>query len=98
MPYPTFLNNWLTLGFLTAEAQAVMTMRMLGMMGLWPVAQKEVDRMLNEKPAALLAAQIRMAKAISHGQSPDAVIATGLKPFRQAPRANARRLKNRATR
>ena len=93
----TFYSNCLTLGLLTAEAQAVVTMRVLGMAGLWPVTPTENRRMFSEKSTALVAAQVGMTKAAMSGHSPSDVVAAGLRPFRQKTRSNARRLTRRAT-
>ncbi len=70
-----------------AEAQAVIAMRMFGMMGMWPVSPGENARMVSEKIAAVQEAQMAVMKAAMNGASPAA-----LRPVRRRTKANAERL------
>ena len=95
MPNHTFFSNFITLGCLAVEAQTVITLRMMGMSGLWPVTAGENNRMFREKASALMASQIGMTKAAMSLQNPQDVVAAGLKPYRRKTRSNARRLTRR---
>jgi len=90
-----FLNNTATMMNMTAEANAVISMRLAGMIGIWSVTDKENDRMVEEKIEAMGDAQFEMWKSAITGGSADDVIAAGLKPVRNATRANAKRLSKR---
>ncbi|GAB1363211.1 Antifreeze protein, type I [Rhodobacter sp.] len=79
-------------GMMLVEAQMVIGMRMLGMMGLWRVAPTENSRMLTEKLAAGSEATIAASKAVLAGKSPVAVAEAALKPVRRRTRANTGRL------
>ena len=82
----------LSLGYLAAEAQAVIAMRTLGMAGFWPVTKSENRRMVDEKLSALTQAQTAMwVKAVALAP-PTEVMAAGLRPLRRTTRANAARL------
>ncbi|WP_225030015.1 antifreeze protein [Xinfangfangia pollutisoli] len=78
-----------------AEAQAVIAMRLAGMMGLWRVTPQENDRMLSEKLAAVRESSLAAARATMAGKSPAAVADQALKPYRRRTRANAQRLTKR---
>jgi hypothetical protein len=86
----------LHLGFEAArtiiDAQAVMAMRMAGMMGLWTVSHRETSRMFQEKPRAAVKSAIAMQKAMAAGQTPDQVMRAGLEPISRKVGKNARRL------
>lgn len=87
-------NLFATMRMLT-EAQAVISYRMLGVAGLWPVAPSEVWRMSLEKgPAFAAASQAAWTSALA-GQSPDKVAAAWLKPISGHTRSNERRLSQR---
>ena len=75
-----------------AEAQAVIAMRMFGMMGMWPVSPGENARMVSEKIAAVQEAQMAVMKAAMNGASPAAMAEAALRPVRRRTRANAERL------
>lgn len=77
------------------EAQAVMTMRMMGMAGLWNVDSREDARMMLEKPEALgRSAMAGMLAAVS-GERPEKIMRAGLGPLRAKTKSNARRLARR---
>lgn len=77
---------------LMAETQMVMTLRLWGMAGLWPVAASETNRMVSEKAPAFAEAQMAMAQAAMRGKRPDEIMAAGLRPLRRKTGANSRRL------
>lgn len=78
--------------FMLAEAQAVIAYRTLGMMGLWPVSDRERRRMLSEKPPAFAAAVLAASLAAARGNRPDQIMSAAMRPIRRRTRANARRL------
>lgn len=81
-----------TLAMLAWETQLVMSMRLLGMAGLWSVVPTENARMMSEKgPAWAEAAQAATGAAMS-GKRPDEVAAAWARPLRRHTSANARRL------
>ena len=90
-----YWTNALQLGFVLAEAQSVIAMRMMGAAGVWSVPKTENKRMLNEKIFAFVKGTTDASRAAIAGQSPDAVTALAIKPIRQATRANHKRLKKR---
>ena len=74
------------------ETNAVMSMRLLGMMGLWSVAPSENARMFSEKPPAFAkSAAAGMSAAVS-GKRPDEVAMAMIKPLRAKTRSNSARL------
>lgn len=75
-----------------ADAQAVISMRMGGMMGLWPVAGGEHSRMIREKPRAMIKAVVAMHGAMIEMQTPDQVMRAGLRPISDKVGKNAKRL------
>ena len=85
-------SNAMQLGWVMAEAQSVIAMRMLGAVGLWSVPRTENSRMLNEKIFAFVRGATESTLAALSGQSPDVVAARAIRPIRQATRANHRRL------
>ena len=81
---------WISVLAMTAEAQSVMTMRMMGMAGLWPVPRSEANRMVIEKVEAWNDL-VRAGTVTAFGSPLDAMEAA-VKPYRRRTRANARRL------
>ena len=90
-------NNMFELGMVMAEAQAVIAMRVLGMVGAWPVPKSENRRMVSEKVHAVTKGITDASYAALRGSSPEAITAAALKPVRRATRGNARRLSRRGT-
>ncbi len=80
---------------LMAETQSIVTMRMLGMAGLWSVADSEDSRMVNEKAPAFASSLIAASTAAMRGQRPDQIATAAIKPLRAKTRANAKRLARR---
>lgn len=87
---------WMTYGLaaarMTAEAQAVIGLRMLGMMGALPAAPGETARMVSEKHEALAEAQAAFWRAAWSGKAPAAAASAMLAPYGRRTRANAERL------
>lgn len=91
----TPMDYWavsLQVGYVIAETQAVVTMRLLGMAGIWSVTPAEDARMISEKVYALTKATTDASKAVMRGGAPDEIAAAAIRPIRQKTRANARRL------
>ena len=90
------LHDMMELGWawsrLMAETQMVMTLRIMGMAGVWPVAPGENNRMVFEKAPAFARAQLAMTRAAMRGARPDQIVAAGLKPLGRRTGANSRRL------
>ena len=96
-----FLNCWalsLRSTTLVAEANKVARLRILGMIGAWPVAGSETHRMWTEKPGAFVMSAGRATEAVLRGGSPDQVYEAALIPIDRKTRANARRLSKRRAR
>ena len=77
---------------LAAEAQSVIAMRTLGMMGLWNTSAGENDRMVSEKTEAFTKSAMATAGAIARGASPDQIAMAGMKPLRAKTKPNVARL------
>jgi len=82
-------------GLMLAEAQAVIGLRTLGLMGLWSLGPRERTRMWAEKAGAVRQGGVAAATAALSGATPAAIAAAALKPVRRRTRANARRLARR---
>ena len=78
------------------EAQTVMTLRTLGMFGLWPMGAQETSRMFTEKLEAMQEAQVAVMRAAMKGADPTAMAEAALRPVRRRTKANAERLTRRA--
>lgn len=93
MPTPfDFMRLGMDTTRMMAEAQMVITLRMLGMAGVIPASRVESARMVTEKVVAGQAAGMAMSKAAMAGASAPAIAAAGLKPIGRKTRANVRRL------
>lgn len=90
-----YFANAMQVGFVMAEAQGVIMMRIMGALGLWSVPKTENSRMLNEKVFAFVKGSTDATAAAIAGQTPDVVAAAAIKPIRQTTRANHRRLTKR---
>lgn len=75
-----------------AEAQAVIGMRLFGMMGLWPVSSEENSRMISEKFAAIQEGQAAAVKAALQGGDATKVMEAAMRPVRRRTKANVKRL------
>lgn len=78
-----------------AEAQAVMGMRMMGMMGLWNTAPSEWQRMVAEKQTAAMRSGFAAMRAAAKGRNGAQVAKAAMRPVRARTRANVRRLARR---
>jgi hypothetical protein len=77
---------------LATEAQTVIALRTLGMMGLWNTKPSENQRMVDEKTDAFAKSALATASAIARGARPDQIAMAGMQPLRQKTRPNAARL------
>lgn len=74
------------------EAQHVITLRLAGMAGFWPMGQAENQRMVDEKVAALQESARAAMKTGMAGGTAGAVVLAAVKPLRRRTRANVARL------
>lgn len=77
---------------LMAEAQIVMSVRMLGLAGVLPLTQAERWRMVAEKGPAFGQAWVAAMSAAQAGQTIEQVALAAMGPVGKATRANVRRL------
>ncbi len=77
---------------LMTEAHVVITMRTMGMVGLWPMPKGETHRMLSEKPPVFLESYMAAGHALMSGKTPDAVIQAFTNPLEKKAKSNRRRL------
>lgn len=82
----------LEVGQLLIETQMVMAYRMMGMAGLWAVAESENRRMVDEKAPAFAEAAMAAGVAVMQGRRPDEVMGAWVRPLRNKTKSNARRL------
>jgi hypothetical protein len=87
--------NAMQIGWVMAEAQSVIAMRLMGMAGLWSVTPHENTRMVTEKMHAVTKGMTDANRAALSGHSPDRIVAAALKPIREKTRANSKRLAKR---
>ena len=80
------------MGLMVVEAQAVVTLRTLGMMGVLTPHPMENQRMVTEKSAAFAESAQAAALAAISGKQPHEVAAAALKPIRERTSANVARL------
>jgi geranylgeranyl pyrophosphate synthase len=89
-------NPWLGVAhdaaWLLFEAQWVVAARMTRMAAGGALAQTEVQRMVSEKTAALVEAQILAAGALARGRKAPAVAKQALRVYSRRVRRNRRRL------
>ncbi len=87
-----YWTNALQVGYLMAEANAVIGIRMMGMAGVWSVTPAEDGRMISEKVYAMTKATTDATKVAICGGTADQIASAAIKPIRKKTRANARRL------
>jgi len=88
-------NIWRTsaeLGTLAMETQAVITMRMMGMAGLWPVEKSENELMMSEKQPAFAKAAMAATAVAMKGGRVDEVVSAATKSLTTKARSNRKRL------
>ncbi len=88
----SFLRSTMAFWTLMAETQTVMTLRIMGMAGLWPVHPDENERMVSEKGPAFARAMVAGSLAAMRGASPDRVAMAAMRPLGRKTRANVKRL------
>ncbi|MGP6086894.1 antifreeze protein [Antarctobacter jejuensis] len=84
--------NMAHLAWMTAEAQAVISMRLMGMAGFWSVSPRENSLMVSEKSAAFAKAMNAASMAAMNGGDP---MAAAIAPLRRKTRSNVVRLAKR---
>lgn len=82
---------------LFSEAQMVVSMRLAGLMGFWPVGIDETCRMISEKGPALLGAATDAHGAAMAGQRLDEIVIAAITPLTDTARDNRIRLATRDT-
>jgi hypothetical protein len=75
-----------------AEAQTVIALRMMGMAGVWTLAEGETMRMITEKQQAFAQSAADLTTAAMRGKPPEEILAAAVRPLGRQTRANARRL------
>ncbi|WP_186766532.1 antifreeze protein [Puniceibacterium confluentis] len=88
-------NATLQMTFLLIETQSVITMRLLGMAGLWNVTRSENTRMVDEKPPAMMQSAMNAVSATMNGARPDQIVTSAIRPLRAKTRSNTNRLAKR---
>lgn len=74
------------------EAQAIIAMRTMGMMGLWMMRREEVVHMVAEKPVAFAEFWAAAVDAALNGARPDGILQASMAPISRKTSANHRRL------
>ena len=91
--FPTSLwRTQMALVSLATEANTVIALRTLGMMGLWNTGPGENKRMVDEKTDAFAKSAIAAGSAIARGHSANQITMAAIKPLRQKTRPNVARL------
>ncbi|WP_343502698.1 antifreeze protein [Alloyangia pacifica] len=93
--FTALTGSMMRLGFLGAEAQSVMTYRMLGFAGMWSVPSTEVYRMTAEKGPAFMQAWSQASAAMMRGAPAPVVINAFSRPLEVKARRNRKRLSRR---
>lgn len=75
-----------------SEAGMIVSMRMLGMAGMWRVNPAENARMVEEKLAAMTDGAMAASRAMLRGAKPMAVADAAMRPVRKTTAANVKRL------
>lgn len=83
---------WMQMTQIMIESQAVIAMRIAGMMGLWPQSANEATRMVTEKQDAMQLSVRAALRAASRGAAADTVLSEALRPIGRRTRSNAKRL------
>ncbi len=85
-------SNSMQMAMIAAEAQWVISLRLLGMAGFWTVTPGENNLMVTEKFQAMTKSMTDAGLAAMAGKNGDQILTAALKPIRQKTRANASRL------
>ena len=83
-----------TLAFWTmmAEAQTVIALRTMGMMGVLPASPRENHTMMAEKGPAFVESAIAAGAAAMAGKTPDQIAQAAIRPIARRTGANVKRL------
>ena len=90
-PYQTWRYPF-DLWALMVQAQTVIALRTLGMMGVLSAAPRENQTMVAEKGPAFAEAALAAGAAAMMGQNPVKVMQAAIRPLRKRTGANVRRL------
>lgn len=94
--YLFMFNPWLDLSFKAFQlGRSVIALRMMRLASGGRRSQTEASRMVSEKAAAAVEAQIQVAAGILTGQKDHVIAGKALKVIRKRVRANRRRLSRR---
>ncbi|WP_353472845.1 antifreeze protein [Salipiger sp. H15] len=93
--YTALTGSMMRLGFLGAEAQSVVALRMLGFAGMWSVPSTEAYRMTAEKGPAFMQAWWQASTAMMRGAPAATVINAFSAPLETKARRNRKRLSRR---
>ena len=83
------------LAMFAVNVQAVMTMRILGMAGMWNTAPGENSRMVSEKQKAFAESAGALTGALMSGAYPLAMMQSVMLPYESRVTANRKRLSRR---
>jgi len=86
------MRLWTSYTSMMVETQAVITMRMMGMGGIWSVPNSENETMYAEKLPAFTEAMTAGAIAAMSGHAPDKVMQASMEPLTRKARKNRKRL------
>ena len=86
------LHTVIDTGRLASDAGTVVTLRLMGMAGAWPLPRHEASVMVQEKPAAFSDAFVASSRAAWAGKSPSTIVRAGLEPLSDRARSNRKRL------
>ena len=75
-----------------SEAGMIISMRMLGMAGMWRVNPAENARMVEEKLAAMTDGSMAASQAMLRGAGATTIANAAMKPVRRTTAANVKRL------
>lgn len=89
------MRSGIQLSALAWEAQMVVSMRMMGMAGLWSVTPSENHVMTAEKPEAFAKAASAAGKAAIAGKRSDEILNAWTRTLRRQTGSNMRRLAKR---
>lgn len=86
---------WFDVARLGFEAQYVVALRLTRLAAGGAIATREANRMVTEKAAALMNAQLAAATALAAGGGPERAAERAFATYRKAVRKNRRRLTRR---
>lgn len=75
-----------------AQAQTVIALRMMGIMGVLPASPRENHTMVAEKGPAFAEAAFSAGAAALSGKTPDQIVQAAIRPIARRTKANVRRL------